>query len=945
LSVAPGTRLGPYEIQSQIGAGGMGEVYRAKDTRVDRVVALKVLPEEFFEDEERRGRFGREAKLLASLNHPGIAILYAFEEIPGSVPSSTRHLLSMELVEGEGLDAKIAAGPMSIGESLSLSRQIAEALEAAHEKGIVHRDLKPANVRVTPNGRVKLLDFGLAKIFEGNGGSGSTPAVTQSPTLTARATAAGMILGTAAYMSPEQARGKVVDKRTDVWAFGCVLFEMLTGKRAFEGETVSDTLAALLTREPDWSLLPEGTPERVREILRKCLRRDARARLHDIADARLDLEELSAATSTGPLPFEEKTAAPSSTVGRSDVTRRERGSTKSLFLPWGIAAAFAAAAGIFGILALRTRAPERGATPAFRGQLLLSTDDLIESVGAAVVISPDGTRLAYATRGPRPRLFLRPLERLQPVEVPESDGAVAPFFSPDGKWVAFFAGGKLKKAPVSGGVPVTICDAPIPRGGAWVSEDTIVVAQRSVGGLVVVAASGGEPKVLTKVDVAARERTHRWPAALPGGKAVVFATQLSGGDYDDGILEAVDLASGKRTVIHRGGAFPRWSPSGHVLFARKGTIYAAPFDPGTLALTGRPVPVLEKVLSSTGGEAPSDGSAQIDVSASGVCAYRTGEPETLFTLAVVDRKGAVIRKTSPPRGYSWMRFSPDGTRAAVQISGPSQSDIWIYDVARDALSKLTFEGDNQGAVWSPDGRDVVYASDRDREFVARPGGSAATLRGFYRKRADGSGPARLLFKFDGLLAPTGLSPDGRVLAFQASRAETQMDLGVVRLKGDGVDGEPEIVLSGPANEAGGVFSPDGRWLAYEVTDGGLGYVYVRNAAGGDAKWQVSDHMGSAPRWSRDGTLYYVRRGEASVVATRVTAEGGAPVFGKEEPLFRLSSFEAGSQIVAGWDVSPDGEKFLTLIREGAANTPDANHVTLVSDFADELRRLAPAGAK
>jgi serine/threonine-protein kinase len=941
-----GARLGSYEIQSHLGAGGMGEVYRARDVRVDRAVALKVLPEEFFESEERRQRFEREARMLASLNHPGIAVLYSFEEIPSSSPSSTRHLLVMELVEGEGLDAKIAAGPLSLEESLSLARQIAEALEAAHEKGIVHRDLKPANVKVTPEGRVKLLDFGLAKIFEGErdsskGGSGS-PA--ESPTLTARATAAGMILGTAAYMSPEQARGKSVDKRSDIWAFGCVLYEMLTGKRAFEGETVSDTLAAVLRGEPDWSALRAPVSSKVRELLRRCVQRDVKQRLRDIGDARIALEEETAAatSASGSLPFEEKQAVPGSTVGRSAPTIRERGSRKSLWIAWAIAAAFAAMASVFGWLALRPRPPEAVST--VRGQVLLSSEELMDGVGAAVVVSPDGTRLAYVTRGLRPRLYLRPLGRLQPVEVPESDGAVAPFFSPDGRWVAFFSGGKLRKAPVSGGVPATICDAPIPRGGAWVSEDTIVLAPRTVGGLAVVSASGGEPKILTKVDVAARERSHRWPAALPGGKAVLFTTQLSGSDYDAGIIEAVDLSTGKRSVIHKGGSFPRWSPSGHVLFARKGTIYAAPFDAGKSALAGRPVPVLEKIMSSTGGEAPSDGSAQIDVSASGFCAYRTGEPETLFTLALVDRKGAVLRKTSPPRGYSWSRFSPDGTRAAIQISGPSQSDIWIYDIARDALSKLTFEGDNLGAVWTPDGRDVVFASDRDRELVAQPGGSAVTLRGIYRKRADGSGPARLLFRFAGLLAPTGFSPDGRTLAFQASRVETQLDVGVVRFKGDVADGEPEMIVSGPANEGGGVFSPDGRWLAYESNDGGLGYVYVRSAAGGDAKWQVSDHMSSSPRWSRDGTLYIVRR-DATVVATRVTAEGGAPVFGKEESLFKLSSFEAGSQVVAGWDVSPDGQKFVTLIREGAANTPEVNHVTLASDFAEELKRLVPAGGK
>ena len=367
-------------------------------------------------------------------------------------------------------------------------------------------------------------------------------------------------------------------------------------------------------------------------------------------------------------------------------------------------------------------------------------------------------------------------------------------------------------------------------------------------------------------------------------------------------------------------------------------------DAARLVLTGRPVPVLEKVFSSTGGEAPSDGSAQFDVSASGFGAWRTGEPESLFTLSIVDRKGALIQKTSPPRSYSWARFSPDGKRAAVVITGPSQGDVFVYDIARDSFTKLTFEGDNAGAVWSPDGRQIVFASDRARELVARPNDSPITLWGMYVEPADGSVSPRLLFKMTGTFAPTGFSPDGRTLAFQASRPETQLDLAVIHLKEGAVDGAPTILLASPSNEGSGVFSPDGRWLAYDVNDGGHGYVYVRSAAGGDAKWQVPGEMGSSPRWSRDGTLYVVRR-DASIVATRVTAEAGAPVFGREERLFTLSAFEAGSRIVAGWDVSPDGQRFLVLMREGAANTPDVNHVTFATDFAEELKRLATAGRK
>ena len=421
----------------------------------------------------------------------------------------------------------------------------------------------------------KVLDFGLAKIFEGDGGSGSAPSVTHSPTLTARGTAAGVILGTAAYMSPEQARGKPVDKRTDVWAFGCVLYEMLTGKRAFEGETVTDVLAAILTKEPDWAALPERTPGKIRDLLRRCLRREAKQRLHDIADARLELEELAAtASSTGQLPFEENLhpAVPGPTVGRSDVEQKLCPS----FSP--------------GRLRPRSR-PLRGRSrcalaprsrrPRIQAQILLSSEDLMDAAGAAVVISPDGTLLAYVTRGSRSRLYLRRLDRLAPVEVPESDGALSPFFSPDGKWIGFFARGKLRKAPVSGGAPVDRLRRADPaRRRLGFGRHDRASRRRRPAASSVVSAFGGEPRPLTKADVAARERSHRWPAALPGGKAVLFSTQLSGSDYDEGIVEAVELATGKRTVVHKGGAFPRWAPSGHVLFARKGTIYAVAFDAG-----------------------------------------------------------------------------------------------------------------------------------------------------------------------------------------------------------------------------------------------------------------------------------------------------------------------------------------------------------------------------
>ncbi len=915
MTLAAGTKIGPYEIVSPLGAGGMGEVYRARDPRLDRVVALKVLPEDFFEEREWRTRFEREAKALAAINHPNIAAVYSFEEVSG------RHLLVQELLEGETLRDRLLAGPLPMRKAVEFGLQVAQGLAAVHEKGIVHRDLKPENLFITTDGRVKILDFGLAR-YTPHAGADDT----RSPTL-AKPTDPGVVLGTVGYMSPEQVRGKPADARSDIFSFGAILYEMLTGQRAFQGDSPADTMSGILTKEPpDLADLNPGIPPGLERLVRHCMEKSVEERFHSAHDLAFDLGALSTASGAA-LPLR-----PAGASRRGAVLRAV-----------GVLLAFAAGAAVTaGALALRARAPHQKTV--VQGQILLSSDDLMDGGGAAVVVSPDGGQFAYVTRGSRGRLYLRRLDRLVPVEVPESDGALSPFFSPDGKWIAFFARGKLRKAPVSGGAPSTICSAPLPRGGAWVSDAMIVFSPQTSGGLSVVHASGGDPRPLTKADVAARERSHRWPAALPGGQAVLFATQLSGSDYDEGIIEAVELATGKRTVVHKGGAFPRWAPSGHVLFVRKGTMYALPFEARGLAPAGRPVPVLERVMSSTGGEAPSDGSAQLDVSASGFCAYRTGENETIYRLAVVDRKGTVVKKAGAPRGFMWARFAPDGNRVAVVISSGAQSDVWVYDVGRDAFSKLTFEGDDQTVVWSPDGREIAYTSDRSLGLVTSPGEAPATMRGVYLKRADGSGSPRLLFKTAGTPGVTGFSPDGRVLAFQVTRAGTQLDLGVLRLRDGLADGEPSIVVADPANDGGGVFSPDGRWLAYDSTDGGFGHVFLRSAAGGDARWQVSDQMGSNPRWARDGTLYFLRQ-DGSIVGTRVTAEGGAPVFGKEEALFKLESYDIGSRITNGWDVSPDGQRFVVLLREGTANPLEANHVTLVSNFADGLRSLAPAGGK
>jgi len=917
-------------VLEPLGAGGMGEVYRARDVRLDRDVALKLLPEEFFADPERRARFEREAKLLATLNHPGIASIHAFEEADG------RHLLAMELVGGETLDARLALGPLPLDETLPIASQIAEALEAAHERGIVHRDLKPANVMIASDGRVKILDFGLAKALEENR-AGSSNGLTHSHTLTARATGAGMILGTAAYMSPEQARGRTVDRRTDIWAFGCVLFECLTGRKAFEGETVSDTLAAILTRDPEYALLPETTPPLVRRVLKRCLERDARLRLHDVADARLDLLEAAAPAASAALSTPALSAI-------AEATASHPSPRFSRFLPWLLAALFAVAAAA----ALLSRKPSAPAAPVLRGRVLLAGEgELMESTGAAVVVSPDGSRLAFVMHRPQSRLYVRPLDRLESIEIPESDGAENPAFSPDGEWISFFSAGKLRRVPVTGGTPTTICAAPTARGATWITPDTILLAPKTAGGLALVSANGGEPRPVTTPNAAAGERTHRWPSALPGGKIALFMTQLAGADYDDGIIEAVEIASGKRTVLHRGGAFPRYVPSGHLLFVRKGTLFAVTMDPSKPALTGRPVPVMENVMSSTGAEAPSDGSAQIDVAPSGLAVYRTGQPETMYRLALLDRKGTEIHTIGSPRGYARPRISPDGTRIAVVAGGQSTGDIWVYDVAREAFQRLTFEGNSWSPAWTPDSRSVAYSSDRGQKVQDAQGGGMETVRGVYVRRADGTGAERFLLKTTGLIAPTGFSADGRMLVFDQSRSQTQADVAVIHLSESGdVVGEPELLVASPRIDSNGAFSYDGKWLAYEVGDGGNPRIYLRAAAGGDSKWQVSEELGSNARWSRDGKLHFLKA-DGTVTAISVGENAGAPVFGKEERLFVISSLQSGSGALAlnGWDMSADGTRFVALKREVAANGIDANHVVLVSDFLQELRRLAPSAPR
>ena len=724
-----GKKISHYSVTEKLGAGGMGEVYRATDTKLNRDVALKILPEAFANDAQRMARFSREAQVLASLNHPNIAAIYGLEEADGI------RCLVLELVEGPTLAERIAAGPLPTEEALNIAKQIAEALEAAHEKGIIHRDLKPANVKVTPEGMVKVLDFGLAKALEDDP---SSIDISESPTLSVAATQAGVILGTAAYMSPEQARGQAVDKRADIWAFGVVLYEMLTGKRTFQGETISDTLAAVLRAEVDWEAVPAGTPATIRKLLRRCLDKDRKRRLRDIGEARIAIEEYLADPAAASVLISTPAVAPQPLWQR--------------ILPW----VFGGAMTLAFLLTLWSPWVQPERTSPVRLKVEISPEEpLFTAQGAAVALSPDGQTLAYvAQSGGTSRLYIRPLDQLQATLLSGTEGARDPFFSPDGRWVAFFTNNALKKVSVTGGTPLTLCETQINRGGTWGPDDTIVFASHITAGLSRIPATGGTPEEITTRGEG--ERSHRWPHFLPNGKAVLFIALGQGAVYDDATIEALVLRTGERKVLHEGGTYPRYLPSGstgHLVYVREATLFAAPFDPDRVEVTGQPAPVLEGVASLG---IPANGGAQYAFSPTGTLVYLPGAASSsVYSLVRADRSGQATPLSDDQRFYGKPRLSPDGRRVALTVGEAASWDIWVYEIERGTMSRLTFQGNsNDAPAWTPDGQRIAFSSDRD--------GGAVNI---YWKRADGAGAAERLTTSKNPQYPSSFSPAGKRLAF------------------------------------------------------------------------------------------------------------------------------------------------------------------------------------
>ncbi|MEE9263851.1 MAG: protein kinase [Vicinamibacteria bacterium] len=902
-----GQTIEHYRITEKIGQGGLGEVYRATDTKLNREVAIKVIPDLFAKDPDRMARFSREAQVLASLNHPNIAAVHGLEKSEGKLA------LVMELVDGETLAERIKRGPIPVQEALKIAKQIAEALEEAHEHGFIHRDLKPANVKITSNGTVKVLDFGLAKALEGESSSGSSPDLSQSPTLSAAATAAGVILGTAAYMSPEQARGQKVDRRADIWSFGVVLYEMLTGKSVYSGETISDVLAKVLEREPDWELLPKNTPASTHRLLRRCFEKNVRQRLQSMGDARIVIDEYL----SNPAAASTAMAVPGAASAQPVWLR---------YLPWALFAAAAVVAILFA--ALPGDAPE----PPLRRSVEVSDMPIWTGLGSSVILSPDGTRLVYAVGDDNEReLRIRSLDQLDGSTVASvTPPPYHPFFSPDGQWIGYVTSSEMQKVPLSGGTPMTLCKLERSRGASWGPDDTIIFAPSPGSPLFRVPAAGGEPEPLTTLNEEKGEATHRWPQVLPGGKAVLFTSHTqSAGGFDNATIEVLVLKTGERKVLRRGGSYGRYVPSGHVVYVNQSTLFAVPFDLGKLEVTGSPAPVVQEVSWDV-----AHGGAQFGFSDTGRLAYVGGD-DTLpeYPVVWVDAQGRAAPLWQERGSYANPRLSPDGTLLSLTVLRDGNWDIWVYDLEREVSTRLTFdEASDTEQIWSPDGEYLVFSSDRD---------GADNL---YRKRADGSGELERLTESPVAEWATGWSSDGRFITY--IKSENAFDLWVIPLEGDR---KPELFLSTPFVEANGAFSPDGRWLAYGSNESGRWEVYVRPFPSRGGKWQVSDGGGAYLRWSRDGRRLFFRTDEGLMAASVDTA-GDTFRAGKPQLVFQ-GAFRGGiggiglaGNSFADYDVTADGRRFVMFPAPKDSGQRNHPHVTLVTHWFDDLRRTFSGSA-
>ncbi|MEO8661594.1 MAG: protein kinase [Bryobacteraceae bacterium] len=876
-----GYKLGNFEILEPIGRGGMGEVYLARDTRLKRDVAIKVLPSAFTGDTGRKTRLEREARILAALNHPRIATIYGVEAIDGG------YALAMEYVPGPTLEDHITHDVIPLPEAIAIAIQIAGALEYAHERGVVHRDLKPANIKVTPDGEVKVLDFGLAKVDGPATGSidGSNP---------------GFILGTAAYMAPEQARGQAVDKRADIWAFGIIFHEMVIGRRPTQGEPLSDL---------DW-------PPAIGTMIRRCLEQDPKRRLRDIGDARIVMEEYLAE----PQPE----------------TPRGKPAVRAL-LPWMISAAVALGLAVALWMLQYTAHRDQ---PLIRLDVDLGPDAVLDATnGASVVLSPDGKRLAFVSRGAdgQTRLSARRLDQAEATPLAGTEGAVGPFFSPDGIWLGFFTetqspfGGKLKKIRFDGGSVLTVSDAPGAAGASWDEDGTIIAPLHWDRGLSRVSAAGGQPTPVTTLN--SGETSHRWPQILPGGKAVLFTSyDPSNGSFDGANIDVQSLADGRRTVLQHRASYGRYVPSGHLIFAHEGALFAAPMDVTRLELTGPAVTLLEDLEYL-----PVVGSTNLSSDGTGTLTYTKSRPQR-NTVQWLDKSGKLQPLLAKPAGYAETRFSPDGRQLALGVWDHGRKSCWIYDLEAEATTRLAGSYVSFGLVWSPNGKRIALSS----------------ADGIYWTMADGSGEDERLTRGPGPAQyPYSFTSDGKRLAYAAYSKTTSWDIWTVPLEFDQTGrvkpGKPETFLRAPMGEAFPQFSPDGRWLAYISDESGVAEVYVRRFSAGGAtgsRWPVSTGGGLFPVWSHDGRELFYRSFDNQIMVVSCSTRG--EVFQASKPrVWSKTRIATVSFADRTFDMSPDGKRAAVVMPAPATDEEKAraHQVVFLLNMSDELRRKVRPGTK
>jgi serine/threonine protein kinase len=898
-----GKTLGHYRIAEKLGAGGMGEVYRAEDTNLHRHVAIKVLPDEFAHDAERLARFQREAQVLASLNHPNIATLHGLEVSDG------KHFIVMELVEGQTLAHRLLRGPLPVDEALEVCRQIAEGLEAAHEKGVIHRDLKPGNVMITPDEKVKILDFGLAKALADEPQAADA---THSPTITQAMTHPGVVLGTAAYMSPEQARGKPVDKRSDIWAFGCILFECLTGKRIFEGVSITETLASILKEEPDWQALPPVIPWKLKDLLHRCLQKDPRERLRDIGDGRIEIAGAKVAPSS---------ATPESV---------DRVSTRWRTAPWVLFAVMALVAA--GLALQFMMAPDRQPPPTRRFTLSLP-EPLEDWEEPSLAISPDGMQVAYFA-GSRfsgsksSRLYCLRLDQAEFKLLPGAEGGHGPFFSPDGKEIGFFAEERLKKLPVAGGavVPLTGSIGIDPSGGSWGTDDCIYLQRFWGGGLARVRASGGIPEVVLKPDPGKSERGLLWPQRLPADE-LLLSTAFTGdiSSFSDAhvAIGRIGERAGVRYLL--GGTYGRYLSTGHLVYAYDGRIMAAGLDLATQTITTRTAMVLEGIQM-----APTNGVAQFAVANTGDLVYAPGAMvKCRDSLAQIDRAGKQESISLPfAENESLFVYSPnlsqDGTRLAIMLL-KANNDIHVYDFSSRILTRASYEAGDEGSpVWAPDGKGLYYTSE---------GGQGLQM---LRKQDVGNARSEPIFGGENPRYPWSFSPDGSVLAFVERHPETGWDIWTGPVGGNG---QARPFKNTAYSESHPLFSPDGRWIAYVSDQSGQKQVYVARYPDGSDERQISQDGGTEPRWASSGKeLYYLDGRSIRAVETSLSPTFS---FGASKVLFSVDeSLDITVFPYSSYAVTPDGQRFYFVKKNRAA---PVTQLRVVLNWFEELKRLCPIG--